>query len=199
MSTPEIQARPLTLAVAELFPRRGEWTEADYLPLAERNRLVELSEGELVVPPMPTTRHQNIVGNVYVALRAYVQGNNLGRVGLAPLPVRLWQGKMREPDVMVMLRAHLNRVHEQYWEPPDLVVEVVSSGTRKVDRTEKLHEYAQAAIPEYWIVEPETQTVEVYALAEQGYQQVATCRAPAEIISRVLEGYTLSVSDIFGG
>lgn len=65
-----------------------------------------------------------------------------------------WEGRIREPDVMVMLNEHHNRIQNQCWGPPDLAVEVLSPGTRETDRTEKLVEYAQAGVHEYWIVDP---------------------------------------------
>ncbi len=194
---PVSEKRPLTYAVAELFPRKGEWTEADYWPFAERNRIIELSEGELVVPPMPTTEHQMILFNIAVAMRTYVKQNKLGKVSIAPLPVRLWEGKVREPDVMVMLQEHMQRVFSQYWEAPDLVVEVLSKGTKQTDLTEKLAEYATAGIAEYWIVSPADQVVQVYRLADDAYTLDGTYTDSAIIQSHVLHGFALPVADVF--
>jgi Uma2 family endonuclease len=191
---------PLTVAVAELFPRQGQWTEHDYWPLTEQNRIIELSDGELIVPPMPTTEHQAIVLNIALALQVYVRGQRLGRVGIAPLPVRLWEGKVREPDVMVMLNEHRERITSQHWGPPDLVVEVLSPGTTDTDRTRKPQEYARAGVREYWIVDPTTRQVEVYRLeeAEQVYTLAATCREPEAVVSTVVDGLVVSVAAIFG-
>ncbi len=195
--TETITERALTTAVAELFPSPGQWTEADYWPLAERNRIVELSNGNVSIPPMPTTEHQDIVGAIYAALRAYVRANGTGRVGLAPLPVHLWPGKIREPDVMVMLDAHDGRIQQQFWGPPDLVVEVISPSTEQTDRVDKLAEYAAAGIAEYWIVAGAAQTVEIYTLAGGEYQLVATHSHPATLTSPLLAGLTLGTADIF--
>ena len=96
--------------VAELYPPQGQWKEADYFALPDVNRHIELSEGELIVPPHPTRRHQVAVQEFYVLLRTFVQERNLGEVYLAPLPVRLWTGKIREPDVLFMAREHRGRM-----------------------------------------------------------------------------------------
>jgi len=141
----------LTLEVARLFPSRGQWTEAAYFALPDTNRYVELSEGELIMPPHPTRGHQKAVEELFVLLRTFVQDNELGEVHVAPLPVRLWPGKIREPDVFFVAREHSERVGEQFFGAPDLVMEVTSSGTRRTDRVEKLVEYAQAGVQEYWI------------------------------------------------
>jgi Uma2 family endonuclease len=189
---------PPTHEVVDLFPRQGEWTEEAFFPLTERNRLVELSDRTLIVPPMPTIEHQGIVGNIYTALRAHVRTHTRGTVGIAPFPVQLWPGKAREPAMMVMLNEHMERVHNQYWGPPDLVVDVLSPGMQHTDRTEKLVEYAAAGVQEYWIVEPKTQAVEVYSQAEdKRYNRTEIYSATDTIESRLLEGFTLSAADVF--
>jgi Uma2 family endonuclease len=147
---------------------------------------------------MPTTEHQGIVGNIYTALRAHVRTSKLGKVALAPLPVRLWPGKVREPDVMVMLNEHMDRVQNQRWGPPYLVVEVLSLYTQSTDRTEKLAEYAAAGVQEYWIVEPEKQVIEVHSQAEdKAYTCTDIYNATETIQSRLLESLTIPVTDVF--
>lgn len=175
----------------------GEWTEEDYLPLTEQNRIIELSQGELIVPPMPTTEHQEIVLTIATAMRTYVKKHRLGKVGIAPLPVRLKAGKYREPDVMMMLKHYLHRVHAQYWEPPNLVVEVLSPGTQQTDRNEKMHEYAAAGIEEFWLVSPTKRSVEVYLLDGDAYTRDGLYSGEAVVISRILEGFTLPISEVF--
>ncbi len=193
-----IAQRPLTYTVAELFPAPGEWTEEDYLPLTERNRIVELSQGELIVPPMPTTEHQEIVLAIATAMRTYAKKHRLGKVGIAPLPVRLRAGKYREPDVLMMLKHYLHRVHAQYWEPPNLVVEVLSPGTQQTDRNEKMHEYAAAGIEEFWLVSPVKWSVEVYLLEGGAYtRDGGLYSGEAVVISRIVEGFTLPISEVF--
>ena len=84
--------------VAELYPPQKQWTEADYFTLPETNRLIELSEGELIMPPHPTRTHQRVVLRLAMAFQSFVETHDLGTIQIAPLPVRLWQGKIREPD-----------------------------------------------------------------------------------------------------
>ncbi len=188
---------PLTHEVAELFPRQGQWSEHDYWALPERNRIIELSERKLVIPPMPTTEHQDIVLNIAVALRTFVRAHRLGKVGIAPLPVRLWEGKIREPDVMVMLNEHLERVQHQYWEAPDLVVEVLSPSTKKTDSEEKQREYASAGIREYWVVDPERRSVRVFWLDGEVYTLAAHATGNEQGESRLLQGFVLPIAEVF--
>lgn len=123
-------------ALAELFPATGEWTESDYFPLSERGRLVELSGGNIEVLPLPTYFHQLILMRLSFALHAFVTANQLGRVCFAPLPVRLWPGKVREPDLVFMAAEHADRIGK-YWGVPDLAVEILPEGTEQKDRDRK--------------------------------------------------------------
>src|SRR5262249_40253765 len=83
-----------TTELLPLFPRQGEWTEADYLALPDINRIIELSEGRLVIPDLPTDPHQFASGELFAALRLFVRERGLGHVRYAPLRVRLWPGKI---------------------------------------------------------------------------------------------------------
>jgi Uma2 family endonuclease len=188
---------PLTHEVAELFPRQGAWTEDDYWALPPSNRIIELAQRTLIVPPMPTPKHQHVVGNILFALYHFVRTHTTGSVVQAPVPVRLQADLVREPDVLVLLDNVAQRTHEQYYDPPDLAVEVLSPGTEKTDREQKLSEYAAAGVREYWIVAPETQTVTVYTLAGTAYTLAAHASAGEQMSSVLLAGFSLSLSDIF--
>ncbi len=192
-----VEPSELTVEVAQLWPRRGQWTEADYFALPDTNRYIELSEGELIMPPHPTETHQRIVGDVYVMLRSFVEHHHLGTVRLAPLPVRLWLGKIREPDILFVAQEHSDRIGEQVYGPPDLVVEVLSPGTWRADRHEKFSEYAQAGVGEYWMVDPDACTVEVFVLREGAYELLGKWGRGEEAHSEVLAGFRVSLDEVF--
>ncbi len=184
------------LAIAELFPPQGQWTERDYFSLPDTNRLIELSEGRLIMPPHPTRSHQIAVEELYMRLRAFVQERDLGEVHIAPLPVRLWPGKIREPDIFFIAKEHADRIGEQVCGVPDLVVEVLSPATRETDRGEKFFEYAKAGVREYWLVDPQKHLIEVYTLRGQVYEPLGLGEGRA--CSQVLEGFSVSPGQIFG-
>ena len=145
--------------ILQLLPSPGEWTEAAYFPLSDQGRLVELSEGNIELLPLPTDFHQLILLRLSLALHLFVSTRRLGQVRFAPLPVRLWPGKVREPDLMFMSRELQDRIG-RYWGVPDLAVEILSEGTEHKDREIKRREYALAGVGEYWIIDPEAMTVE---------------------------------------
>lgn len=193
---PPVREQP-TWEIAELYPAQGHWSEGDYLAL-ETNRLVEFSDGYIEVLPMPSISHQFIVLFLYETLKRYVKPRRLGRVLVAPARVRLWRGKHREPDVFLLLSKSARRIHEQYVEGADLVIEVVSGGARDRERDfiEKRQEYAQAAIPEYWIVDPETETVTVLALDGDAYVEHGLFQRGETATSRLLPGFVVAVDKV---
>jgi Uma2 family endonuclease len=186
----------------QLFPLQGEWTEATYLSLPDTNRIVELSEGRLVVPDMPPFSHQYAVGELFALLRDFVRAHRLGTVCIAPLRVRLWPEKFREPDVVFLSREHEDRRGEEFWGVPDLVMEVLSprtghsSGTERTDRHLKFREYAMAGISEYWLVDVNARTIEVYVLQEEQYHLLGKWGMGEVARSQLLEGFEVPVAAV---
>ena len=192
-----LEAEP-TWDVAKLFPAQGAWSEEEYLMLPD-NRLTEYSHGRLEVLPMPSFAHQLIVMLLYRMLHAYVANQNLGYAVIAPMRIQLWQGKYREPDVAFMLRANRARIHQQYWDGADLVMEVVSPDDPLRDAETKRREYAQAGIPEYWLVDPIVGTITVFVLpANANSYDVHGVYASGETAASVLlAGFTVDVEACF--
>ncbi|MGQ9626592.1 MAG: Uma2 family endonuclease [Anaerolineae bacterium] len=187
----------LAVEVAELWPPQGQWTEADYFALPDTNRLVELSEGRLIMPPLPTYSHQFTLLELSILLREFVKEHDLGTVCIAGLPVRLWPGKIREPDILYVSKEHADRIGEKYYGPPDLAVEIISPSTKLTDRKEKFYEYAQAGVQEYWLVDPESRTVEIFTLREGVYELLGRW-GPGEVAkSALLNGFEVAINEIF--
>ena len=179
--------------VFDWFSER-RWTTPEYLLFAnDQNALIELSDGQVVIHAMPTPQHQTIVLNLAARLREYEQG----RVLIAPVPVQLWPGKLREPDVMLYRAEHVNRIGDQLAGVPDLAVEVLSPSTRAIDLGEKRDEYAQAGISEYWIVEPDAQNISAYTLEGDRYRLAARWRPTEQLHSNLLPDFSLAVDDVF--
>jgi len=185
-----------TWDVARLFPNQGHWTEHEYLAL-NGNYLVEFSDGCLEVLPMPTTTHQLMVLWLYGKVLEFVTPQALGRVLVAPLRVRLWEGKYREPDVLFMLARHASRIHDLFWEGADLVMEVVSNDDRRRDLELKRLEYAQAGIPEYWIVDSQQSLITVLRLDGDRYVVHGQFAHGTQATSVLLPGFSVDVASVF--
>lgn len=188
----------LTVEVARLFPPQGEWTEAAYITLPETNHIVELSEGELIMPPPPLVGHQVALARLFSALYSFVRERDLGTVLCAPTGVRLWPGKIREPDILFVAKEHADRIKEDMiYGAPDLVVEILSPGTEETDRREKFDEYEQVGVSEYWIVDPEASKIMVYALVKGAYKRQGVFSAGEAACSALLEGFEIAMEEIF--
>lgn len=145
---------------------RSRWTYAEFarLPSAGSTRH-EIIDHELAVTPAPTSRHQEIVTNLVTVLSEAVRARGLGKVLVGPVDVLLAEGDYLEPDVVFVREERLHILSDRGIEgPPDLVAEVVSPSTAERDRGVKLDRYRLHGVPEYWIVDPETRTVEAWAL-----------------------------------
>ena len=180
----------------QLFPARGEWTEADYFAL-NTNRLVELVAGSIEVLPMPTELHQNVAWLLCTLLKAFVKPDEAAMALMSPFSIRLWPGHVRQPDVVYMAGRNAHRRHGNVWDGADLAVEVVSDDDPNRDLRVKRAEYAVAKIPEYWIIDPRSRTVTVLRLDGDQYAVAGTYAAGDAAASVVLPGFAVGVTEIF--
>jgi len=183
--------------IAELFPDQGKWTEEDYFSLPETNKIIELSEGRLIITPSPTTQHQRIVLRLSHLLFDYVSLHDLGEIIISPMDVRLYPGVIRQPDIVFMSNEHRERITERYWGVPDLVIEVLSESTAKEDKVDKFFEYEKAGVPEYWIVDSDKRTIDIFGLKDNSYNLVGTFKVGDKIASNLLINLDASVESIF--
>jgi Uma2 family endonuclease len=182
--------------VVSLTPLQGHWTEEQYLLITDQtNRLLEFDDGSIEVLPMPTQEHQDISQFLFLALLAFLQRIG-GKVYYAPLRVRIGARKFREPDLLLVRDANDPRRQNRYWLGADLVVEVVSSDDPERDTKVKRKEYAQAGIPEYWIVDPLTATITVLALEGELYAEHGVFHRGDQATSKLLGGFSVSVDAV---
>ena len=115
----------------------------------------------------------------------------------SPLRLRLPSGKFREPDVLVLLDRDDPRRADRYWHGADLVMEVVSPDRPTRDLVQKRREYAEAGIPEYWIVNPLDTTIAVLALLDGRYIEDGVFPRGAQATSALLPEFTVKVDEVF--
>ena len=117
-----------------------------------------------------------------------------GIVRFAPLRVQVRAGKYRAPDLLLLLDANDPRRQDEFWLGADLVIEIVSVDKPKRDTEEKPRDYAEAHIPEYWIVNPLDETVTVLTLVGDSYAERGVFRRGEQAKSVLLQGFTVEVS-----
>ena len=183
--------------IAELFPEQGLWTEQQYLAL-NTNRLVEFDNGMIEVLPLPTKTHQLIVLYLYEVLKAWITGKSVGGIVLvAPYRLRLATGRYREPDVVYLTAEQNARSGEQFAEAAELVMEVISADDPDRDYVTKRRDYAQAGIPEYWIVDPGLRRITVMHLDGKEYIEHGSFSVGQTATSRRMPGFAVAVDDVF--
>jgi Uma2 family endonuclease len=184
-----------TTEILRFFPKQGEWTEADYFRLPEINQIIELSEGRLIISPSPTPKHQDISIRLTFLFANYIFSRNLGKLVTAPMDTRLYEGVVRQPDIGFMSNEHLDRITDM-WGVPDLVVEILSEGTAKEDKEDKFKEYQRAGVPEYWIVDPFNQVIEIYTLEDGIYKKFGKWGISETAKSKLLDGFEVRIDEI---
>ncbi|NJN67491.1 MAG: Uma2 family endonuclease [Chloroflexaceae bacterium] len=161
-------ARP---AVGEREPaptgeRRLRMSYEQFLEWSDEDTHAEWVNGEVIVFMTPVIRHQRINGFLYSLISRFADLFNLGEVVFAPFEMRHLPGyASREPDLLFVARENLHRLTRERLEgPADLVIEIVSPSSAKRDYQEKLAEYEQSGVGEYWVIDPrpEWEQVRVY-------------------------------------
>jgi Uma2 family endonuclease len=174
-------------------------TVEEFLSLPDDGINRELINGEVVVNPAPVPLHQIVAGNIVFAFKLFLREQGGGIVFSAPLDVRLG-GEVLQPDVVLICRnRELIAGSKKIAFPPDLVVEVLSDGTRRRDEIEKRKIYDHSGVGEYWIADPEIELVKIYRRVQDAFQRVAelSTETGGTITTPLLPSFTLDVRDVF--
>jgi Uma2 family endonuclease len=158
----------------------------------------EIVQGELSVTLAPTPIHQLVVVDLVLRLGNFVQDHRLGRVLTSPVDIRLFANDVVEPDIVFIPAEREALLLGKFIDGlPELVVEVLSPSTRAMDLVHKRALYARAGINEYWIVDPENQTVLIHQLDGGIYSPIFDDKGNPK--SHVLEGLEIDVAELFKG
>jgi len=173
-------------------------TYAELLQWPDDGRQRELHDGEVVVVPAPFPRHQLVASNVEAVLREYANRSH-GLMLHAPLDIVLTDHVVLQPDVVYFRRER--RVLIKDWEAtravPDLAVEVLSSRTEPLDRGRKMDLLARFGLPEYWLVDPAKNTLEIHLLRGGAYQCVIEVGERGSVTSPTLPGLSFAAARLF--
>ena len=182
---------------------KGKYTCADYFATPEGERW-ELIDGVFYqMAAAPSIKHQVISKNLVSRIDTYVSPRNLGLVLHAPAAVLLPGETAVEPDLFYVRRERSRIFTDRACEgPPDLVVEIVSPSNRRHDLERKRELYARHGVPEYWLLEPDDETVrqltDPVALSGVGhYTSERLYRAGDTLATAVIPGLAIAVADIF--
>lgn len=179
-------------------PEQGRWTYDEYAALPDDGHRYEIVNGVLIMAPAPSPEHQDIVGMIFHYLLVHIKFAGLGRVFQAPIDVELSPKNIFQPDVVVILNEHLDRVQaKRIVGAPNLAIEVASPSTALYDRLAKYDRYAEAGVQEYWIVNTETKTVQVLVLEHGEYRSLGIFRGEQMLPSRIAPDLPVGVERFF--
>jgi Uma2 family endonuclease len=160
----------------------------------------QLLDGELILAPAPTDKHQAILLLLSIALHEFVAENNLGVVRFAPYDVVLSNYDVAQPDLLFISNERVPLITEANIQgAPDLAVEILSPSTEEYDRGYKRTLYSRHGVREYWIVDPDAETVEVLAESAQGLMPVVTYGRDDTLVSPLLTGLSIDLDQVFSG
>lgn len=165
----------------------------------ESNQPCELWDGEVIMAPAPFFDHQQVLLRFYRLLHTWVSARKLGKVITSPIDMVLSAHRVLQPDVMYIAHDRLKIIDKAIRGPADLAAEVISLGGRHRDRIEKRDLYEQYGIKEYWIIDPEAQTVEVLALEKGRYHLLMRATGDQIAASQILPGFQCRANDLFFG
>jgi Uma2 family endonuclease len=186
-------------------PACHAWTYRDLAALPEDRLRHELVDGEHVVTPSPAVAHQVILWNLTELLAPYLRASPIGTALTGPVDVKLSFSTVLVPDLVYFTAERFARVvnEKHATAAPDLVVEILSPGTRRRDKGRKRAVYDREGVREYWIVDPEARSITALRRprADAGLTDVTTLTADAggTLASPLFPGLRIPVRDVFRG
>jgi Uma2 family endonuclease len=183
--------------MALLERRPIKLTYEDYVLLPEDGLRHEILDGEHIVSPSPSRKHQTTHAALFGHLWNHIQASSAGVVLSAPFDVVLSEFDIVQPDLLFLSQARIGRLTDANLQgAPDLVIEIVSESTRRRDALVKRRLYTNAGVAEYWLVDPEIESVTVYRGLGR-LERVADQTAGDTLTTPLLPGFSLQVDTTF--
>ena len=179
-------------------PAKVIFTYEDYRQTPDDGKRYEIIDGDLCVSFPPPVNHQVMIGNLLFALSSFVKSQALGEVILGPVEVYFSDTNIAQPDLIFINHARRHIVKPTKVKgAPDLVIEVLSPGTEKRDRTIKRRMYAQFGVCEYWMAKAKTATVAILRLRDGKLVPAAHLGKSDVLTSLLFPGLEIPLAEIF--
>lgn len=183
--------------------RERDWTEQEFLQLdqSQEPHFLEFTDGQIDFPGWPCWLHQSVCGEIASALHRFMRDKSLGDCLMGVCPIRLWSGRWACPDISWHSSERMARLpsRNDYYHGADGVMEVLSheQSWREWDSVRKRSDYARAGIPEYWIVDPESDAITILTLDDGAYRIHGEFNRGAIAVSATLPGFEINVNELF--
>ncbi len=168
-----------------------------FYEIVEENKKMEFINGEIIFHSPVKLWHNEATGFLYQMLDAYVRRKKLGHVGFEKLLISLTRNDY-EPDVCFWGKAKSRQFKrdQMQFPVPDFVAEVLSKSTAANDRGVKYQDYESHGVQEYWIIDPDKQTLEQYVLEGDVYELVLKA-SDGTVRSSAIDGFSIPIKAIF--
>jgi Uma2 family endonuclease len=170
----------------------------DIFDAPDDDKRYEVIDGELFVSKAPDWQHQEALMNLTWYLLGYIRPRRLGRLVQAPVGVILSDDDGVQPDLVYVSREREHIIQRRgVFGAPDLLVEVLSPGTKSRDRGVKMRRYAAAGVAHYWLLDPESEALEAYRLAGDGYALVGVFGRDSVFQPELFPGLEMPIDDLW--
>ncbi|MBI4972688.1 MAG: Uma2 family endonuclease [Candidatus Omnitrophica bacterium] len=160
--------------MAHTLKNKIRLTYEDYLLFPPDRNRHELIDGDHHMTPSPIFKHQRVSMRLAAILEGFVHSEKMGIILAAPMDVVLSDIDVVQPDIIFISSKNSRIITKKCIKgAPDLVVEILSDASRKIDRILKKDLYARYGVGEYWIIDPEIETLEAYKPQQGGYKKTA--------------------------
>jgi Uma2 family endonuclease len=175
-------------------------TYDDLVNMPDDGQRYESIDGELIVTPAPTIKHQRVQISLIRILGAFAYETDRAELVLPPFDVVLGHYNIVKPDLLLIASepGHIPGDQDKFEGPPDLVVEVSSPISLWIELVRKSALYARCGVPEYWIADPEQRRMVINNLQDNQYVPVES-DAHGWLASRVFPGLRVDPSKVFSG
>ena len=177
-----------------------KYTYEDFLAFPDDGKRHEIIDGEHYVTPSPNTKHQRVSLTLAVAISSYLRQHPIGELFTAPFDVVFSDLDVVEPDLLYISRERAGILTPQHVRGvPDLVVEILSPGTRKTDETIKRKLYERSGVQEYWVVDPELDAIKIYRRIADAFARVAELSVEGgdALTTPLLPDFSVPLAEIF--
>ncbi len=183
-----------------LHDRKRKLTYDDLVKMPDDGKRHEIIDGKHYVSPSPHLRHQVVAGRLHGGLFTFLESHPLGHLFIGPTDILLSLHDVVAPDLVFVAREHEAILTEANVQgPPDLIVEVLSPSTRRIDELRKWRLYEREGVQEYWIVDAKADRIKIYRQAGSGFGPASelSLAAAATLTTPILPGFALPLDKIF--
>lgn len=177
------------------FLAGSRMTADEFLQIIDEGHNYELIDGVVSMTPSPAPKHQSIAVEIVRQLANFLDTNPIGEV-LMETDLHLGQGRfggdlVYRPEVVFYRTGRMQETEDTLQGVPDVVVEIISRGSRRLDTGTKKADYERLGVGEYWLIDPKNETFTVYRLEDATFAEMLLTQESYS--TNLIPGFTLDV------